>query len=358
MVRRVKTVGLIGAGSMAGYHVEGFRKAGAEVVAIADRDPERGGAFASKWGFAGNAHPSLSAMLAAHPGIQAVSVVTPNKFHHPLVLEALNLGLHVFCEKPPALNASEAEEMADCARRQNRVLMFDLNNRARLDSQFVKQKIRDGVFGHINSAQAVWMRRTGIPGFGGWFTSKALAGGGPLIDLLHMIDLALWFMDYPEPDAVLARTFDDFISDPNFHGVWGEVVSPGAKNDVESACHGFVTFKTGQCLTLHNSWAELVKEEDTFVSLQGSRTGVKIRTINDLNRCEFYAQRNGASVDECYRFKHDTDMGRTRAPANFIEAVNGEAEPLTKAEEAVALMRIIDAVYASAAAGKPVRFEP
>jgi predicted dehydrogenase len=245
--------------------------------------------------------------------------------------------------------------MADCARQQDRVLMFDLNNRARLDSQFVKAKIREGGFGHINSAQAVWMRRTGIPGFGGWFTSKAMAGGGPLIDLLHMVDLALWFMDYPEPAAVLARTFDDFISDPNFHGAWGEVVSPAAKNDVESACHGFVTFKTGQCLTLHSSWAELIKEEDTFVSLQGSQKGVKIRTINDLNRCEFFAQKDGASVDESYRFKHDTDMGRTSAPANFIASLNGEEEPLTTAAEAVALMRIIDAVYLSASSGKPVQ---
>lgn len=355
MSEKIHKIGLIGAGSMAEYHIKGFKEAGASVVAMVDKSPENGNAFAQKWGFAGNAYLSIGEMIAAHPEIQAVSVITPNKFHHPLVIEALNFGLHVFCEKPPALNAAEVTDMAETAKANGLVLMFDLNNRARLDSQFVKEKIRSGVIGHINSAQATWMRRTGIPGFGGWFTSKAMAGGGPLIDLLHMIDLALWFMDYPEPDYVLAQTFDNFISDPNYHGSWGHVVSPNAMNDVESACHGFVRFKTGQVLNIHNSWAELIKEEDTFVSLQASKTGVKIRTINNLNSCELYAQKDGASVDQSYRFQHDVDMGRTRAPANFIHSLNGEAEPLTTADEAVSLMRIIDAVYLSASSGRPVQ---
>lgn len=355
MSKKIDKIGLIGAGSMAEYHIKGFREAGASIVAIADQSPEHGKAFAEKWGFAGNAYLSLRDMVEAHPEIQAVSVITPNKFHHPLVREALALGLHVFCEKPPALNAAEVREMADAAKANDLMLMFDLNNRARLDSQFVKQKIQEGVIGHINSAQAVWIRRTGIPGFGGWFTSKAIAGGGPLIDLLHMIDLALWFMDYPEPDYVLAQTFDNFINDPNYHGSWGKIVSTKGTTDVESACHGFVRFKTGQVLSIRNSWAELIKEEDTYVSLQAAKTGVKIRTINNLNSCELYAQQDGASVDQSYRFQHDLDMGRTRAPANFIRALNGEAAPLTTAAEAVALMRIIDAVYLSASSGRPVQ---
>lgn len=355
MSKTIDQIGLIGAGSMAEYHIKGFREAGATVVGIADQSQERGTALADKFGFAGNAYLSLQEMMRAHPGIQAVSVITPNKFHRPVVMEALSLGLHVFCEKPPALNATEVEEMAAVAKAKGLMLMFNLNNRARLDSQFVKTKIESGAFGHINSAQATWKRRTGIPGFGGWFTSKAMAGGGPLIDLLHMIDLALWFMDYPEPDCVLARTFDDFISDPNYHGSWGKVVSPKGTTDVESSCHGFITFKTGQSLAIHNSWAELIKEEDTFVSLQASKMGVKIRTLNNLNSCELYAQKDGTSVDESYRFQHDLDMGRTRAPANFILTLNDEAKPLTTADEAVALMRIIDAVYLSASSCRPVQ---
>jgi predicted dehydrogenase len=294
-------------------------------------------------------------MLKVHPELQAVSVITPNKFHHPLVLEALRAGLHVFCEKPPALNSMEMAEMASCAEMQGKMLMFNLNNRARRDSLHVKKLIRDGVIGRINSAQAVWQRRTGIPGFGGWFTSKAMAGGGPLIDLVHMIDLAMWFMDYPEPEYVLAQTFHDFMDNPAFQGAWGKLVSLNGNTDVESACHGFVRFKSGQVLTFHNSWAELVREEDTFVSLQAVKTGVMIRSVNNQNTCELYSQQNGVSSDQHLRFQDDHDMGRTQMPENFVRALLGEAEPLSTPEEALTLMKLVDAAYCSAETGQPVK---
>lgn len=355
MGEKVGKVALVGAGAMAECHVRGYHEAGAEVVAIVDRNPEAGRKFAEKCQLGKiPVVETLGELQRTALEVQAVSVITPNKFHRPLVLEALERGLHVFCEKPPALNAAETKEMADKAKEKKLRLMFNLNNRARLDSQFVKRQIRTGRIGTVNSAQATWMRRTGIPGFGGWFTTKAISGGGPLIDLLHMIDLALWFMDYPEPEFVLAQTTHDFMDDPDFHGSWGSVVSTTGTTDVESACHGFVRFKTGQVLSIHNSWAELVKEEDIFVALQAKKTGVRIRCVNGQNSCELYAQKNGVSMDKSYRFQHDHDMGRTRAPENFIRTLNGEAEPLTTADEAVTLMRLIDAVYLSASSGRPV----
>lgn len=356
-MRKVQKIGLIGAGQMAEYHVRGFLEGGAEVAAVADMNLEKGNAFAAQWGFPGCAYRDLSSMFAAHPELDAVSIITPNKFHYPLVMEALKLGLHVFCEKPPALNSEEMRKMAETAEKTGKTLMFNLNNRARMDALHIKELIGAGKIGRINSAQATWQRRTGIPCFGGWFTTKAIAGGGPLIDLLHMIDLALWFMDYPEPEYVLAQTFNDFISNPEFQGAWGKTVSLNGTTDVESACHGFVRFKSGQVLTLHNSWAELVKEEDTYVALQGTETGVRIRSINNNNTCELYSQKKGVSNDRELRFKNDDDMGRTRMPENFVRALNGETAPLSRPDEAVKLMQLIDAVYLSASSGKPVQIQ-
>ena len=356
--QKVTKTAIIGAGTMAEYHVRGYLDAGAEIVGIVDRNPEKARAQARKWGLeAVPVFADLSELQAHVPGVQAVSVITPNKFHHGIVLEALRAGLHVFCEKPPALNAAETEEMAATAEEHGRVLMFDLNNRARLDSQFIKKEIRDGRIGTINSAQAVWQRRNGIPGYGGWFTNKAMAGGGPLIDLLHMIDLALWFMDYPEPEFVLAQTFNDFMTNPDFHGNWGGLVDAKGTVDVESACHAFVRFRTGQVLYIHNSWAELVKQEDVYVALQAQKEGVRIRSVNEVNSCEIYSQANDVATDQCVRFRNDEDMGRTRAPANFIRTINREDAPLTTAAEAVTLMLVIDATYLSAASGRPVRIQ-
>lgn len=141
MGEKVGKVALVGAGAMAECHVRGYHEAGAEVVAIVDRNPEAGRKFAEKCQLGKiPVVETLGELQRTAPEVQAVSVITPNKFHRPLVLEALERGLHVFCEKPPALNAAETKEMADKAKEKKLRLMFNLNNRARLDSQFVKRR--------------------------------------------------------------------------------------------------------------------------------------------------------------------------------------------------------------------------
>lgn len=354
-------VGIIGAGGMLQYHAAGFRKAGAEIVAIADPAPGAAARAAEKWGVA-RAFESVDAMLAGAADIDAVSIIVPNKFHAPLAIRCLKAGKHVFCEKPPALNAAEVEEMIATADHAGKQLMFNFNNRARPESQAVMSYIRSGTVGRIQSAQAKWIRRTGIPGFGGWFTNKELSGGGPVIDLLHMIDLALYFMGYPEPSHVLANTFDSFITDRNFKGPWGIPDRADGVNNVETAAHGFVTFKTGQVLSLQVSWAEMVRREEVSVVFQGTAAGGRVERLfgrdgidsTAIDTCELYVQENGHSVNRSIVTPECEDMGRIDSAANFIEAIDGTAAPLNTPAEARNLMRIIDAIYQSAATGAPV----
>lgn len=358
-------VGMIGAGGMLQHHMAGFRQAGADIVAVADPAPGAAAKAAGKWAVA-NSYQSVDTMLAECEEIDAVSIIVPNKFHAPLALQCLNAGKHVFCEKPPALNASEVAAMIAAADKAGKKLMFNFNNRARPESQAMKRYCEDGTVGTINSAQAKWIRRTGIPGFGGWFTTKELSGGGPVIDLLHMIDLALYFMDYPEPAHVLAKSFDTFITDKNFKGPWGIPDRADGVNNVEAAAHGFVTFKTGQVLTLQVSWAEMIKREEASVTFQGTKAGGKIERLfrrdgQDecaLDTCELYVQENGISVNRTIVTPACPDMGRSNSARNFIEAIEGTAEPLNTPLQALRLMQIIDAIYHSAATGKPVSVPP
>jgi predicted dehydrogenase len=354
-------IGIVGAGGMLQYHVNGFRAAGAEVVAIADVNVAAAQKAAKAYGIP-KAFGSLDELLAACPEADAVSVITPNKFHKPLVIQALNAGKHVFCEKPPALNAAEVAEMQEAAEKAGKRVMFDFNNRARPETMAMMAYIADGTVGRINSAQAKWIRRTGIPGVGGWFTNKALSGGGPLIDLLHMIDLALYFMGYPEPEYVLAQCFDDFICDPAFKGPWGIPDNAAGVTNVENAVHGFVRFKTGQVLSLQVSWAEMVKREEVSVVFQGQKAGGMVRRlfgrdgIDDtaVDTGELYVQEHGRSVNRNIVVEPDLAMGRERSAANFIEALEGKSAPLNHIGEALKLMKIIDAAYESARTGKPV----
>ncbi|MEX2581223.1 MAG: Gfo/Idh/MocA family oxidoreductase [Verrucomicrobiales bacterium] len=351
--------GIIGAGGMVRYHIEGFRRAGAEVVALADVNIEAAQAATALHDIP-NTFGDVEEMLASD--IDAVSIIVPNKFHAPLAIQCLEAGKHVFCEKPPALNAAEVEEMIAKRDESGKTLMFNFNNRARPESIEMKKFIDEGRVGRINSCQATWCRRTGIPGFGGWFTTKAMAGGGAVIDLLHMMDLGLYFMGYPKPQHVLAQTFDDFATDKNFKGPWGIPDRVGGVTDVETAAHGFVRFDTGQVMNLQMSWAELVKREQVSVVFQGTGAGGKVERLFEkdgfdetaVDVCELYVQEGGGSVDHHIEVEDCVDMGRINSASNFIEALEGRAEPLNDAEQGLKLMQIIDAVYQSAETGKPV----
>jgi len=355
-------VGIVGAGGMAAYHVPGFRKAGADIVAVADPNREAGERCAKTYGIP-MVYASADEMLAAEP-LDAVSVITPNRFHAPIVQAALECGLHVFCEKPPALNSHETLAMAKTAAKSGKRLLFDFCNRARPESETIRREILSGRLGRVNSAEALWVRRTGIPGFGGWFTTKALSGGGPVIDLLHGVDLALWFMGYPEPAYVLARTFDDFICDRRFRGPWGIPVKEDGICDVEAAATAFVTFKDGSCLTMRSSWAEMVEREEMSVSLQGTKEGVRLRRLfgqdgidsTAVDSCDVFRQTaQGARKDGPLTTKRDEAMGRIRAAENFIRVLQGREDPLTDPSEAVTLMKIVDAIYRSSKTSRPVR---
>src|SRR5690606_3417220 len=124
--------------------------------------------------------------------LDIVSVCTPNKFHAPATIAALNSGCHVLCEKHRAMNAAEVEEMIKAAEANNRHLTFGLHFRFTTEVQACKRLIDGGELGGIYAARVDAIRRRGIPGWG-VFTNKELQGGGPVIDIgVHMLDTALY----------------------------------------------------------------------------------------------------------------------------------------------------------------------
>jgi predicted dehydrogenase len=133
--------------------------------------------------------------------------------------------------------------------------------------------------------------------------------------------------------------------------------------DVEAAAHGFVRFKTGQVLFLRNSWAEMNRREEVSVTFQGQKAGGMVRRLfgrdglddTSEDACEIYVQENGRSVNRSVVVPADPTMGRIRSASNFVLAVQRREAPLNTPDQAVKLMKIIDAVYASAKTGKPVK---
>ena len=132
--------------------------------------------------------------------------------------------------------------------------------------------------------------------------------------------------------------------------------------DVESAAHGFVRFQTGQVLSFQISWAEMNKREEVSVTFQGKKAGGMIRRLfgtdgldeTAIDDCELYVQEHGRSVNRSIVTEPNEDMGRIRSAENFVRSINGEEDPLNTPDQALALMKIIDATYESASSGKPV----
>ena len=291
--------------------------------------------------------------LLALPDVDAVDICMPTFLHKTMIVEALRAGKHVFCEKPDARSAEEMEEIAKAAHASGRVLMVMRNNRFLETSQFLKAQVDAGAMGKIYLARCGWIRRRGIPGRGGWITTKAKAGGGPLIDLgIHMIDLAVWLMGNPRPvtaTGVAYREFADNMATPDSrHAGFGERVENGVF-DVEDLAAGFVRFDNGACLQVECSWASNIKRETRYVNLLGNRAGAEWRD----NSLEIFSQVGDRVVDIAPRFVN-REEGHGANLRHFFDVLQGKAEPEYSVEQGLNVMRIIDGIYRSAAQGKEV----
>jgi len=177
-----------------------------------------------------------------------------------------------------------------------------------------------------------------------------------------MLDLALYFMGYPEPDWVLAQTFRDFIQDKSFKGPWGIPDVARGVTDVESACHGFVRLKTGQVISLQVSWAELVKREEISVTFQGTKAAASCdvgsgatASIKPRSTPASCTSRKTAARQPHHRGAARRIDGPPRIRGQFCPRAGGPCAAAQYPDQALTLMRIIDAAYASARAGRPVK---
>jgi predicted dehydrogenase len=345
-------VGVIGLG-VGKSHIEGYRASGgAEVVAVADPDAGRLAQGGDAYSIAAR-FPSGEALIDAKL-CDIISVCTPNKFHAELAVRALESGAHVLCEKPLAMNAAEGRTMVAAARAAGQRLMVNFSYRFTPQAQALKARVDAGDLGDAYYARTSWLRRRGLPGFGGWFGDKRLAGGGPLIDLgVHRLDLALWLMGYPEPDWVMGATYDPIAADL--------AKRLGKTFTVEDLASGFVRFKNGATLSIEAAWAANIKENELMETrVLGAKGGLVHRNIGEDYRfeAEFYAERDGDLWDSAYHEPTAWAAGakpKSSAMDHFVRAIRSNTPHDATGEQGVVVMELLDAVYASAASGRPVR---
>lgn len=348
-------LGIIGLGGISkGAHIPALiNMADVEIVALCDIIPER--IDQARKIIGDNKIPGfVDYKELIKSGVDAVDICTPNYLHSIIAVEALKAGLHVFCEKPDAVSVAEAEKMKKAAADSGKTLMVMRNNRHTEASKFAKKYISDGKAGDIYAGRCGWIRRRGIPGKGGWFTTKELSGGGPLIDLgVHMIDLAIYLMGNPTPVAVSGSTYNKFASldtkvSDSVHSAFGDTKKDGIF-DVEDLAIGFIKFDNGACLQIEFSWASNIEKEQTFVELRGSNAGIK---WSSGTSCEIYSEENEILTDLSPILSPSDGHGRNLR--HFFDVIGSGIKPDFEPVQGVNMIKILQAIYQSAKTGKEV----
>ncbi|WP_181346974.1 Gfo/Idh/MocA family protein [Thalassobacillus sp. CUG 92003] len=280
--------------------------------------------------------------------LDAVSVCTPNKFHADAAIAALEAGCHVLCEKPPAMNVAEATAMAEAAKKHNKILSYGFHFRYAPEVITLKRFTDAGELGGIYAASIRAVRRRGIPGWG-VFTNKDLQGGGPLIDIgVHMLDAALYLMDYPEPESVFGATYQK-IGNRKGVGLMGDW--DWESFSIEDMARGMIRFKNGATIMLETAFAANVEKDDVMnVSLMGDEGGA------DVFPLKIYQEKHDALIDVSPAYLPKKGYHELEVESFVNGCLTGEA-PISTPEQGVVIQKIINGFYESAKTGKAVKID-
>lgn len=353
-------VAYIGAGAIVKLaHIPNFAAApNTESVAICDVNEARAQALAAVTGIPAVYTDYRRMLDEIRPDITVVA--TPNVFHREMSIAALEAGSNVLCEKPLAPTYAEAVEMFDAARTAGRVLTVGSHMRFNDNTQVARRQANAGFFGKIYAARTTWHRRSGIPGFGGWFTNRSLAAGGVLLDLgVHALDRALYIMDFPRPVTVSGAVFAEFGSRGRGMGGWGmDVLQPvpveQRRFDVDDMAWAFVRFDTGAVLQLQVAWAAHFPDFWT-TELFGTEGGA---LLEERNKVELYTSVNGEEAVVNVPLPATPTSSYGVLAQNLVRHLDGDptAEIVTPAQALVSV-QIVDAISRSAQAGHEVDVE-
>ncbi|MER5227180.1 Gfo/Idh/MocA family protein [Streptomyces flaveus] len=324
-------VALIGAGGIARTHLPAWAALGARVRLYAPdgRAPALAGEFGAT---------SVNSLREAIAGAAVVDVCTPTDTHREITLAAVAAGAHVLCEKPLALSAAEAGEMADAAEEAG-VRLYP-GHVVRFFPAYARLRdlVAGGGLGRVAVAR---FTRTGrYPTWSGWFADPARSGGILTDQMIHDMDIARWLfgevvrvharhqghLTTPAPEGAVATGTAVLThaggAITQVVGVWGPPATPFRTTFHVSGTGGTVQ---------HDSQAHL-DLRITGRATGGPAVGIP---VGDFGESPYFTQ-----IRE------------------FAEAFAGGPEPRVNGQDGVAAVRIAEAAAQSARTGRTVELAP
>lgn len=344
-------VGVIGVGGIARVHMPGWMESDlAEVVAGSDIDETA----LNRWGQQHNVTRLRvrAEDLINDPEIDIIDICTPNNYHAPLAIAALDAGKHVLCEKPLAPTPAEIYKMIEARDRSGKLLMTAQHFRFKESAKALKTEIDAGALGEVYHARGWMLRRGGLPTRPG-FILKQHSGGGACIDIgVHILDLTLWMMGNPKPIAVSGVARTELARHKGAFGLWGNIPP---EMDVEEMASAFVRFENGATLMLEVAWMlhHNIQGEDMQMWLYGTEGG------SHWPNCQIY--QTNYETQQFYNRElmrvQDIREPHAQECIEFAEAIVNGADSPVPPEQSLQVMSILDAVYRSQETGAEVRLD-
>ena len=361
MTSDIVRVGIIGCGGIAnGKHMPALSKLkNVKMVAFCDIIEKKALAAREKFGTPDCAVYTDYKKLLEDKSIDVVHVLTPNRSHSFITVDALEAGKHVMCEKPMAINSAEAQKMLDAAKRTGKKLTIGYQSRHRTDSLFLKGEVEAGTFGDIYYAKATAIRRRAVPTWG-VFLNEYEQGGGPLIDIgTHALDLTLWTLDNYKPKYCVGTTYHALNDQTDQGNAWGSW--DPAKFTVEDSAFGFIVMENGATINLEASWApNTLDVREAVTSFCGTKAGADMVDgvrINGVRQNLQYVMKPDMNAKGAAFF----DGVKGESPADrearlWIDAVVNDKAPFVLPEQAIVVTKILEGIYTSAKTGDIFRF--
>lgn len=320
-------IGFLGVGWIGRHRMQAMLATGAvEAIAIAEPDD---GAAAEALAMAPGAvrAEGLEGILAA--GVDGVVIATPSALHAEQTITALNAGVAVFCQKPLGRTAAEVGAAVAAARAADRLLSVDLSYRYTAGMAAIRPLLAEGALGRVFAADLTFHNAYGPDK--PWFYDVAQAGGGCVMDLgVHLVDLALWALGWPEVEAVESRLLAG----------GAPLASPDRTEDFAVAT---ITLASGAVVRLACSW-RLAAGQDAVIAADfyGTEGGAALRNVGG-SFYDFTAERFRGTAREVLASPPD-DWG-TRAAADWAVRLAAGERFSAEAERLVTVAQVLDRIY-------------
>lgn len=348
----IKTA-IIGCGTIAtSAHLPGYKAASdiAEVKYFVDIIPERAEKLRDSYG-KGTALTDYHDILGDKE-IECVSVCTPNYVHAPISIDFLKAGKNVLCEKPASVSATLAESMKKAADESGKILNIGVVNRFNTAVCKLQTLIEKGELGNIYHVVCNFRAHRSIPGMGGPFTTKSMAGGGVLIDWgVHYLDLIMYCIGSPNVRTVSAATYAKLGKDMKeyvYEGMWAGPPDYSGTNDVEEFVTGFVRTE-GPTISINGAWAQNIGVADQYIDFLGDKAGARLMYGGNFT---LYGAKDGMLTTTTTAFSKE-NMFDAEIRDFLIKSTQG-IKTKANIDQAVVTSRLMQLLYDSAESGREI----